>query len=104
MKNGGLIPWNATAICEISKTSSQMGQHLMKDDLENHSKGQQYLLEHRLNIIRFHRQIKQKIINFGKKVLPGTILGYEPIAERIWKGDIMIAHLEDLEKLDASEI
>ena len=40
MENGGLIPWNAIAICEMSKTSWHKGKHHMKDDLENHSKGQ----------------------------------------------------------------
>ena len=41
---------------------------------------------------------------FGKKVIPGIFLGYELIAGGIWKGDILIADLEDLEKLDASDI
>ena len=36
MKNGGLIPGNATAICETSKPSWQTGKHLLKGDLENH--------------------------------------------------------------------
>ena len=45
-----------------------------------------------------------RLHQFGKKVLPGIILGYELIAERIWKGDVLIADLKDLEKLDASEI
>ena len=40
MKSGGLIKWNAVAICEISKASCQMGKLLVKDDLENHSKDQ----------------------------------------------------------------
>ena len=48
-----------------AKCQGQTGKLCMKDDLENHSKGQQHLLEQRLNIIR---------------------------------------DLEDLEKLDASEI
>ena len=39
-----------------------------------------------------------------KKVLPGIFLGCEFIAGRIWNGEILIADLEDLEKLDASEI
>ena len=39
----------------------------------------------------------------GKKVLPGIFVGCELIVVRIWKGDILIADLEDLEKLDASE-
>ena len=33
-------PWNAIAICEMSKTSWQMRKRHTKDDLENHSEGQ----------------------------------------------------------------
>ena len=40
----------------------------------------------------------------GKKVSPGIFLGYALIAGGIWEGDILIADLEDMEKLDASEI
>ena len=40
----------------------------------------------------------------GKKVLPCIFLEYELIAEGIWKEDTLIADLEDLEMLDASEI
>ena len=45
-----------------------------------------------------------KIHQFGKKVLPGIFLGSELIAGGIWKVHILIADLEDLEKLEASEI
>ena len=44
-----------------------------------------------------------RIHQFGKKVLPRIFLGYELIAVKIWKGDILITDLEDSEKLDASE-
>ena len=40
MKSGGPILWSAIAICEMSKTSLEMGKHSMKDDLKNHSKYQ----------------------------------------------------------------
>ena len=40
MKNGGLILWNAVAICEMSKTSWQMGKLFVKGDSENHFKDQ----------------------------------------------------------------
>ena len=40
MKGGGLTLWNAVAICEMFKTSWQTGKRRVKDDLENHSKGQ----------------------------------------------------------------
>ena len=45
-----------------------------------------------------------RIHQFGRKVPPGIFLSYELIAGGIWKGGILIADLEDLEKLDASEI
>ena len=41
---------------------------------------------------------------FGKKVLPGLFLGYVLYAGGIWKGDVLIADLEELETMDASEI
>ena len=41
---------------------------------------------------------------FDKKVLLGVFLGYELIAGGIWKLDILIADLEDMQTLDASDI
>ena len=41
---------------------------------------------------------------FGKNVLPGFFLGYALYAGGIWKGDVLIADLEELETMDASEI
>ena len=47
----------------------------------------------------------QSIIHqFGKKVLPGLFLGYALYAGGIRKGDVLIADLEELETVDASEI
>ena len=47
---------------------------------------------------------QMRIHQFGKKVLPGLFLGYALYAERIWKGDILVADIEELETMDASEI
>ena len=47
---------------------------------------------------------QSRIHQFGKKVLPGLFLGYALYAEGIWKGDVLIADLEELETMDASEI
>ena len=44
------------------------------------------------------------IHQFGKKVLPGLFLGDALYAGGIWKGDVLIADLEELETMDASEI
>ena len=41
---------------------------------------------------------------FGSKVLPGIFLGYALFAGGIWKGDITVADIEELEQMDASEI
>ena len=47
---------------------------------------------------------QSRIHQYGKKVLPGLFLGYALYAGRIWKGDIMVADIEELETMDASEI
>ena len=47
---------------------------------------------------------QSRIHQFGKKVLPGLFLGYALYAEGIEKGDVLVADLEELETMDASEI
>ena len=47
---------------------------------------------------------QSRIHQFGKKVLPGLFLGYTLYAGGIWKGDVLVADLEELETMDASEI
>ena len=47
---------------------------------------------------------QSRIHQFGKKVLIGLFLGYALYAREIWKGDVLIADLEELETMDASEI
>ena len=47
---------------------------------------------------------QSRIRQFGKKVLPELFLGYALYAGGIWKGDVLIADLEELETMDASEI
>ena len=44
------------------------------------------------------------IYQFGNKVLPGLFLGYALYAGRIWKGDVLVADIKELETMDASEI
>ena len=45
-----------------------------------------------------------RLHQFGAKVLPVIFLGYALSAGGIWKGDIMVADIEELETTDASEI
>ena len=47
---------------------------------------------------------QSRLHQFGVKVLPGFFLDDVLFAERIWKGDIMVADIEELEEMDASEL
>ena len=47
---------------------------------------------------------QSRIHIFGKKVLLGLFLGYALYARGIWKGDVLVADLEELEMMDASGI
>ena len=47
---------------------------------------------------------QSRIHQFGKKVLPGLFLGYALYAAGIWKGDTMVADIEECETMDALEI
>ena len=81
----------------MSKTSWQTGK---QDVSKNHSKGPIILFGAMVEYHPCSPKDQMRIHQFGKKVLPGIFLGYELIAGRIWKGDILIA---DLQILDASE-
>ena len=73
-KMGGLVLWNAIAICEMQW----------------------------LSVIRF--QFNQDFISLARKYYLVSFLGMNWSRGEIWKGNILISDLEDLEKLDASEI
>ena len=45
-----------------------------------------------------------RLHQFGAKVLPGIFLGYALYAGEIWKGDILVADIEELEEMDASQL
>ena len=47
---------------------------------------------------------QSRIHQFGKKVLPGLLLGHALYAGGTWKGDVLVGDLEELETMDASEI
>ena len=59
------------------------------------------------SVVEYHpitAKDQSRMHQFGKKVLPGFFLGYALYAVRIWKGDILVADVEELETMDASEI
>ena len=45
-----------------------------------------------------------RLHQFGPQVLPWKFFGYTLHAGRIWKGDILVADIEELEQMEASEI
>ena len=45
-----------------------------------------------------------RLHQFGPKVLPGIFFGHAFNVERIWKGDNIVADIEELEEMDASEL
>ena len=47
---------------------------------------------------------QSRLHQFGKTFLRGIFLGYALVAGGIWKGDVLLADVDELGKLDASEI
>ena len=84
MKVGGQILWNVIPICETSQIYYLMGKLHTRDVLGNHLKDRLFHLVHWLSI--------------------GLFLEYALYAGGIWKGDVLVADLEELKTMDASEI
>ena len=97
MKIGGQIPWNVTPICETSQIYCLMGSRPMKDVLGNHLKDRLFHLVHWLSITLQLRRISQESINVESLtwIVPRCAL----YAGGIWKGDVLVADLEELETM-----
>ena len=104
MKIGGQIPWNVTAICETSQISYLMGRRPKEDVLGNHLKDLLFHPVHWLSITLSLRRTSQESINLERKSY--LVCSSDTLCTRggIWKGDVRIADLEELETMDASEI
>ena len=55
-------------------------------------------------MVECHPKDLSRLHQFGPKVLPGKFIGYALCAGRIWKGDTLVADIEELEEMDESEI
>ena len=104
MKVGGQILWNVTPICETSQIYYLMGRRPMKDVLGNHLKDRLFHLVHWLGITLSLRRISQESINSERKSY--LECSSDTLCTRVEfrKGDVLIADLEKLETMDASEI
>ena len=90
MKVGGQIQWNG-----ITPNERRFGQPFKGPIMPFGS------------LVEYHpitAKDQSRIHQFGKKVLPGLFLGYALYAGGIRKGDVLVADLEELETMDASEI
>ena len=104
MKVGGQILWNVKPICETSQIYYLMGRRPMIDVLGNHLKDRLFLLVHWLSIILLLRRTSQKSINLESKSYLDCSSDTLCTRSEIWKGDVLVADLEELETIDASEI
>ena len=104
MKVGGQILWNVTPICETSQIYCLMGRRPYERRFGKPFEG---LIIPFGSLVEYHpitAKDQSRIHQCGKTVLPGLFLGYALYAGGIWKGDVLIADLEELETMDASEI
>ena len=98
------ILWNVTPICETSEIYDLMGRRPMKDVLGKHLKDRLFHLVHWLSITLSLRKTSRESINVERKSSLDCFFGYALYAVGIWKGDVLVADLEELETMDASEI
>ena len=104
MKVGGQILWNVTLICETSQIYCLMGRRPYERRFGQPFKGPIIPFGSLVEYYPKTAKDQSRIHQFGKKVLPGLFLGFALYAGGIWKGDVLIADLEELETMDASEI
>ena len=104
MKVGGQIRWNVFPICETFKISCLMGRLHTKGVFGEPFKGPIIPSGSLVEYYPISAKDQSRIHQIGKKVFPGLFLGYALYAGGIWKGDIMVADIEVLETMDASEI
>ena len=104
MKNCGLVLWNAFAICEISKTSWKTVKTPYERGLGESFRGPTIPFGAMVEYYPISTRDQSRLHQVAKKVLLGIFLGYALIVGGLWKRDILIADIEELEKMDAWEI
>ena len=80
-----------------------MGRRPIKDVLGNHLKDRLFHLVHWLSITLSLRRTSQESINLERKSYQDCSLYTLLYAGGIWKGDVLVADLEELETMDAFE-
>ena len=104
MKNGGRIPWNATVTCGNIQDLLSDGKTLYERRFGKPLNGPVIPIGAMVEYHPISAKDQSRLHQYGAKVLPGIFLGYALHAGGIWKGDIMVADIEELEEMDASEL
>ena len=81
-----------------------MGRHHMKGGSEYHFTAQLFRSEQWSNVTLFLLTSYRDYINWVLKYCLVFFFGYVLSAGGIWQGDIMVADIEELEEMDASEL
>ena len=104
MKIGGQILWNAFSYLRSIQDLLSDGKTPYERRFGEPFKGPIIPFGSLVEYYPISAKDQSRIHQFGKKVWLGLFLGYALYAVRIWKGDIMVADIEELETMDASEI
>ena len=104
MTVGGKILWNVTPICETFTDLLSNGKTPYERCFGKQFNGPIIPFGSLVEYYPISAKDQSRIHQFGKKILPGLFLGYALYAGGIWKGDIMVAYIEELETMDASDI
>ena len=104
MKNWWADSTECCCFCETSKTSWRIGKLPLERRFGEPFKGPIIPFGAMVEYHPISTRDQSRLHQFGKKVLPVIFLGFALIAGGIWKGDTVIADLEELEKTDTSEI
>ena len=102
MKIGGQLPWNVTPVCETFKIYYLMGRHHVKARFGQPFNGSVVPFGAMVEYHPISAKDVSRLHQFGPKVLPDIFLCYVLYAVGIWKGDIMVGDVEELEQMDAS--
>ena len=94
----------AIPICETFKISCLMGKLHTRDVLGNHVKDLSFRLVHWLSVTLSLRKTSQESIILERKYHLDNSLDTLCTRRGIWKSDIMVADVEELATMDASEI
>ena len=88
--------YNVIPVCETSQIYYRMGRRPMKDDLEKFFKKEPFVPFG--SLVEYHHitaKDQSRIHQFEKKVLLGLFFEYALYVRGSWKGDVLIADLEE---------